>query len=77
MNGLTAVEHRAIAKARRAMAETLQGEVPPEQLLPLLVSATVAAFIDIVTAAGETPEIVSYINQHLEAAGLRLTSIRR
>jgi hypothetical protein len=71
MIGLSDAEHDAITRARRALAETLQREVPPEQLLPLIISATVAGFVDIVTAASETPALVAFVNSELAGAGWR------
>jgi hypothetical protein len=77
MYGLTKAEHRAIAKARCALAESLEHDVGSEALLPLLISATVAGFVDVVQAAGEAPEIVAFINAEIEGAGLQLVATPR
>ena len=77
MNTFSDAERRWIRSARLALAQSLEENAPPELLLPLSIAATVSAFVDIARVAGETPEIIGYINAQLEAAGLRLTSIRR
>ena len=75
MNALTKAEHHAVIRARTVLAQSLQEEVAPEQLLPLMITVAVVSFADVVKAAGrETPAIISFINARIGDTGLQLVA---
>jgi hypothetical protein len=71
-SGLSRRQYRAIARARLAFAESLQEQVPSDELLPMLVMAAAIGFVDIVRAAAGEPTIIAFVNGQIERAGLKL-----